>query len=116
MNIRDRNERHTTEPCNHDPSNDKSFLSRTQVIHDPRQVKSVEELVVGRKYIDFYKDKRGMTFTIVEIDSPKKGWIRVNNEPSRGSLFTDNRCLADMGVIPYEDGMWNPSNYLVPAE
>lgn len=93
--------------------------------HHPQQVRSPDELVVGQTYRGYGKDGPKSLIRILEKEIPDKpGTVRVallkpdGSEVSNpdGSEYRETRYLTDMGIIPYDTGLWNRSNYFVPEE
>ena len=94
----------------------KLCTSKTQIIHDPKQVKSPEELEVGKVYIAV---SRGaiLRYKCEIIKSVGKDtWIEVNEIEPNGSKVKKRISLADRGIMPYENGLWNSANYFIPEE
>jgi len=81
--------------------------------HDPKQVRSVEGLVVGEEYLVHSADHVSRIKVLSEL---KDGEVKVEVFVSGGENVEARKPLADMGIIPYSSGMWNPSNYAVPLE
>lgn len=79
------------------------------------QVRTADEIVEGATYIKHYRTggKRRMKV----INSPHKNdegrwWMDVEymGGPLDGKQYEES--LADAGVVPYESGLWNPTNWL----
>jgi len=92
-----------------------------RVIHDERQVRSVDDLVEGAVYIAVHNcekvdDDRDdlsqrLTFTFRGLlGCGQKIKVDWSHRTSDDLVF-----LADFGVIPYGTGLWNPGNYLLPV-
>ena len=119
----------------------KSNVSERRIIHDKKQIKSVDELVKKghkhNKYYSLFMKKPSSTGKILiqRLDTFEINSINVDkgvvstycfHSWSTGdgrSYYPRNRPenkiemhLADMGVIPYADGTWNSTNYLLPAK
>jgi hypothetical protein len=98
-----------------------SPFSDEQVIHDTRQVRSPEGLVVGRDYKEHNTKSPGSGITIritdVDIDCDRFGYMYVGGDANGVRV---NGSLADHGIVPYRQGSenecWNTLNYLVPVE
>ena len=78
----------------------------------PTQVTSPEQLVVGRSYRRHHAE--GRTYTpsselgvVRVLEEPQGRWVKVER-----SDMTFDYSLADMGVIPYDSGYWNATNWL----
>ena len=96
-------------------------FSDSQIIHDPRQIKSQGELQIGKRYVQYHK-KQGMlrkrlgVIEILAIDFPKKVFFKVNRTfhekvvPKVEEIF-----MTDNGIIPYDFGKWNATDYLIPV-
>lgn len=50
--------------------------------------------IIGDSYLE--------NFVLVELNNATKSQIDFS--------------LADMGIIPYKDGTWNPTNYVIPIK
>jgi len=104
--------------------------SDIQVIHSKNQVKSVDELVIGEVYLGVhidtllgfkYKilDKKVNTKTIqIKFINGKDEFKFLDVEQTIGSgkPQKDKLYLADYGIIPYNNGKWNPANFLIPEK
>lgn len=96
------------------------YMSPYQAIQDPLQVKNPDELKVGKIYLEYQRGgETGVKLLVKSVDK-KTGWfdadqILTNGYNSKG-WYQDRFSLGDRGVMPYEDGMWNTFNWLVPEE
>ena len=89
--------------------------AKEKVIHDERQVRSVDELVVGKYYVRFYKNGGDRSnFRLLDLDIPK-GLASIQILRDSYS-YKYQAYLNDMGIIPYDNGLWNKFNYVVPAD
>ena len=99
-----------------------SRFADSQVIHDPRQVKSPLQLQVGKKYQIYHKkDKVNVLLSVLEIILISKfeegKWFKVRIQSLSGGLSINySKSMADYGIIPYDDGKWSATNYLIPVE
>lgn len=108
----------------------KSPYTKTRVIHDPRQVRSPEELISGRKY-ERRRNVDGETVissNLLEVTSLegtslkplRKGWFRAQIVSRTGDFMSceNEVSMADIGIIPYNcpKDFWNATNYMVPVE
>lgn len=89
-------------------------FSRERILRGPNQVLSLGQIEVGRAYIERHKnDEVGREFStsMVIVGEPQvidgSSWVRISVEGVEWDA-----SLADMGVIPYESGVWNPANWL----
>lgn len=88
-----------------------------------KQVKQVSELEMGKIYRKYNADS-ATEFLIPIRKSYKDGWIKAKRISEHGPV-TDkdieiasvgDMSLSDCGVIPYENGMWNRTNWLKKLE
>ncbi len=103
-----------------------SQVSDVQVINDPKQVKSLDELKARRFYRIMRKkgEVEGILVEILSTEPDAKGYIsvtenphlRVTENPNKPSRKTGIISLRDVGILPYENGKWNAHNYLVPVD
>ena len=94
---------------------EESSVSKEKVIHDERQVRSVDELVVVKYYVRFYKNGGDRSnFRLLDLDIPK-GLASIQILGGSYS-YKYQAYLNDMGIIPYDNGLWNKFNYVVPAD
>jgi len=85
-------------------------VADSRVIHDSKQVKSPSELVVGGSYEVVYATGENCPLKITSIDNDN-GRFRALSE----SGFSHEDFFEDLGLIPYDNGKWNSSNYIIPA-
>ena len=87
-----------------------------------KQVKSVSEIEMDRMYMRHHG--LGTEIVIPIRKCYKEGWIKAksihDHEPITDNdimiaLIQDN-SLADWGVIAYDNGLWNPTNWLERME
>jgi len=52
----------------------------------------------------------GCTYTILE--EPGEKWVKAQCHPKGFEPHEEEMSLADTGCQPYENGLWNPSNWL----
>lgn len=88
-----------------------------------QQVKKVSEIEMGKRYIEHYWDGSGIIIPIrvmnldndwiFEDDVLAKGkYIKIKKKGHDDIEFETDYALSDLGVIPYENGMWNATNWL----
>ena len=90
----------------------KSIIVGEQPNHDPRQVRNVDELKVGREYFEYHATEKPSRIRI--LSEPEGDMVKVEVIVSDGRVFESKRYLTDMCVVPYDTG-WNKDNYLVPV-
>ena len=89
--------------------------AESQVIHDPRQVRTPGELQVGETYLEV--DKKGNRRRIRVIANPSPDNPKCFRIKSEGIFaFEKDKYYADLGLVPYDFGGWNPWNYILPDE
>ena len=108
-----------------------------QVIHDPNQVKSLDELTFGRQYKDMQSQGEGNTplyqgtiefLTVQPRNDKDQVWFSVRIVEAGASKFYADRIASgklevelaaeDFSIIPYkieEGDRWHNCNYLVPV-
>ena len=74
-----------------------------------KQVKKVSEIEWGKKYIEHYRSGSSI-ITLIQ----RKGDTEI--EIRTGYDFVIDMPLSDCGVIPYENGLWNATNWLEKLE
>lgn len=79
----------------------------------PKQVRSPDELVVGRKYISHFRGGGSSKFTVISAPFEKNGemWVKTAHAFA-GEVTLTERSISDMGVLPYKGGWWNPYCWL----
>lgn len=91
---------------------------------DPNQIKSTEQLGVGAEVRFIGLNDRGEVVpskyktTITgepEVDERGTTWVSVTTHFEFGDR-EGRISLSDHNVKPYQDGTWNPQNWLVLAE
>lgn len=105
-------------------------LSDKRIIHSPRQVLDVSEIVPGAKFEDYYYyvdpktgqfQPRSESRVVIQgkpyvNKSTDSLFVRVRKEykDSKGELrqFETEISLADRGITPYKEDVWNSKNYL----
>lgn len=78
-----------------------------------RQVRNVCEIEWGKEYRNHYFG--GSEILTILRQKGTSGWVVVNKS-SGGTTFTTDMSLADCGVIPYNDCIWNATNWLEKIE
>ena len=84
----------------------------TRPIFDSNQIKDVSQLEKG----NYYKSMRKVRGEIKEMDCfeflehAKKGWMKIKTR-----FGEEKVSLADCGINSYSAGVWNPTNYVIPA-
>ena len=80
-----------------------------------KQVKKVSELEMGKRY----RRHHAMGTNIVIPMQLKVGWVKaktMGQEPVTAKDIEiadiEDESLSDWGVLPYENGMWNRTNWL----
>ena len=93
----------------------KETMPKYQVIHDEKQLKSPSELKVGKSY-DEMNVKFGLigVLEIIDIDESKGQFTIVNHYANNKKSIEHCVSMADRGLMPYDSGLWNPENYLLP--
>ncbi|MBS3091899.1 hypothetical protein J4466_00615 [Candidatus Pacearchaeota archaeon] len=92
--------------------------SKHRIRHDNQILRS-ENLIPKKRYYEFHLDASGnMQYGEIEIVSvdTDKGRYKAKHYSSidQSFLVCDlEHSLADFGVAPYENGMWNTRNWLV---
>lgn len=95
-------------------------FAKKRVIHFPFQVKSPDELRVGKVYIPVYKSQNGdfepKTHIKISRANPKKNLTTVTKVYLESDTFNKIKYhLSDYGIVPYKSGLWNAAYCLVPA-
>jgi len=91
-------------------------FSDSQLIHDKRQIKSLDDLDEGKIYIYMNKKYGKMEEFKVLSTNAKNGWIKVECINSLTNFVRD-LPLSDLGLVPYRPSKkWNPTNYVIPKE
>ena len=96
-------------------------LPRKQVIHDmDRQILRRTEIKAGEVYEEVYTHLRGLASKFRTASEPAQdaeGSWYVLGERFIGGAWRQARefYLSDMGVVPYDNGGWNETNYLRKA-
>jgi hypothetical protein len=98
----------------------------TQVIHEPNQVRSPKELVVGEKYFRRWviDGRQGEGDSLLEVQAVMEGLgqhlfkahVTSRSTPPRFAPYETIFLSADFGFVPFWTGDWDPFNYLVPAK
>ena len=79
-----------------------------------KQVRTISEIEWGKRYRKHYGD--GSSEIVIPIrEKDVHGMISVR-KVSDGVPFTTDMSLMDSGVIPYENGMCNRTNWLEKIE
>ena len=78
-----------------------------------RQVRSAPEIEWGKKYREHYSNGSRIITLIRRKDDSQ--WIKIGVICDDVPFVTD-ASLADCGVIPYKNGMWNKTNWLEKIE
>jgi hypothetical protein len=81
----------------------------------PDAIRNKKEMIIGRRYKKHYTGifKHSVIFSVISEPymKPVGEFIKVKIEEYKN--LEDEFSLADMGVIPYDDGRWNQVNYVV---
>jgi len=92
---------------------EKGVYPKKRIIHDPRQISDISQLEKGRLYQRMRKvggeKKEGEKFFFLSKTKNNR-WIIIRED------FADLEkevSLADIGVISYDNGVWNPRNYII---
>ncbi|MGV8152105.1 MAG: hypothetical protein ACP5OG_03415 [Candidatus Nanoarchaeia archaeon] len=97
-----------------DKTNEKvSSISSTKIIHDPKQIMNPSDLIVGRVYKQINKNFGKIAIFKYLGQSEELGWIKVKHLKWPKSIARQEISLADSGIIPYANGVWNNVNYLL---
>jgi hypothetical protein len=88
--------------------------STCQVNHDPEQIKGPEELLVGKAYLEFRKDTLVGKLLVTGIEPQKKRFSARKSRPD-GSHDLEVCSMTEYGILPYESGLWNATNWLKNA-
>ena len=93
-------------------------FSKKQVIHDiNRQILKRTDIKVGEVYEEIYTHLEGYSRKLRVISEPTQdagcNWYVLGTGVDE-KFIGDTRkfYLADIGVEPYDSGIWNSSNYL----
>lgn len=86
-----------------------------QFIQHPRQVKSPQELEVGKPYVLFHRGRATKIKYLVRALLPI-GLFDADEIFENGFTHRDLFSMGDNGILPYESGIWNDVNCLVPEE
>lgn len=96
--------------------------AQEQVIHDSRQVTSLEDLIPGKKYQLMRKDQGRVIAgeEVIVFQKPNKDGLFEVQIPSKFQF--EWLLAADHGIIPYNNpqiptviGLWNKVNYMIPV-
>lgn len=90
-------------------------LPKEPATHSPNQCFSFEDLEVGGTYIEVYEDFEGSIVQIVSdpyLNDINVWAVDVYVTGDFGEYFR-SICLTDKGIMPYSNGGWNQTNYLV---
>ena len=79
-----------------------------------RQVRKVSEIEWGKKYRKHWGNGSKI-ITLIQRDG-KSQWIKIRKKSDYGMQIITDMSLADLGVIPYENGMWNVTNWVEKLE
>lgn len=91
-------------------------LSTSQVIHDPQQVTRVDQLQIGKTYIEFCQGKPVERVKITRIDR-ERGFFKSDDTSLEGiPAYPGRRLMQDYGILPNESGLWNSTYWLVPEK
>ena len=106
--------------------NPKKPYPTTQVVHEPNQVKSPADLVVGKHYVrrcNFEgRQDEGDSLLVIKavMEQPGqhllKAHVTSRSTPARFTPYETVLLSADFGIVPFHGGVWDPFNYLVPAQ
>ncbi len=80
----------------------------------PGEVRDLSAIVVGATYRRVWTQRTAdgeAPTTLKVLSEPSNGWVEVEQVPESGIKYRVS--LADMGVIPYENGTYNAFNALV---
>ena len=93
-----------------------SKLSTSQVIYNPQQVTGVDQLQIGKTYIEFCQGKPVERVTVTRIDR-ERGFFKSDDTSLEGvPAYPGTRFMRDYGILPNESGLWNSTYWLVPEE
>lgn len=96
----------------------------SQPDHGPGQIRRMDDLKEGQRVIARYRFSGGVPLTVVTVgkrhEDPAINTGPLIDDPRWVIAVTDNgytssRSLADLGVLPYENGEWNRWNFLQEA-
>ena len=90
-------------------------FQKESIVHRPDQITDPGQLTAGGVYL-FIHNRAGAEihqYDFEFISFEGEGKIRIRVLPGGRE---ESVSLADRGVIPYENGVWNPVNYIVPAD
>lgn len=96
-----------------DPDTDDSSYTLERPSY-PGQVRELSQIVPGQTYVAVNKDDGNSE--IVAVTAPyqdEKGRWWFDYHYSYDESYVTTASLADRSVVPYEEGGWNPSNYLL---
>jgi len=101
-----------------DTFNREIYYPKEQVINSTFQIKNRGQLQVGLLYRFFSFSLMNSTlivgprFKLIDLGIETAGIIIEDPHRKREELELN---LSQLGIIPYPDGTWNPTNYLIPA-
>jgi len=90
-----------------------------QIVHCPMQIKNIKQLHMESFYRFFSFSLVNSTlvigarFKLINLGS-ETAEIIIDDFKRKAERFELD--LSYLGIIPYPDGTWNPTNYLVPAD
>lgn len=76
-----------------------------------KQIRSVQELRVGERLTRILSERD--EHERLELLGVEGHWIRCRFYYNSGGVTEDRYSLADSGVVAYDGGLWNRTNYLV---
>lgn len=80
--------------------------------HHLNQILSPEELCIEKEYVPINtRFGAGRSFSLEEVDKAKGTYTGKTSEG-----FKRSGTLADIGLVSYKHGLWNPANYLIPKD
>lgn len=87
----------------------------------PTQVTKLEELIVGKKYVEIIQGGFSIPFFIDEppyLDSRGNSWgITVSYEVVHGRIYIeDDVSLIRLNIFPNKNGIWSRSTWLADPE
>lgn len=83
-------------------------------IFSEKQIMSFEDLIEDHLYTMHYREGSSNIVQFKSLTKGNRGW-RINYVVS-GYTHISSVYLSDTGVMPYENGKWNPTNYMTEAD
>jgi len=79
-------------------------------------VKNPDELEVRKRYVVMHRGKPFGTVLVVRAINRTTGWFEADEIFDADYSHRDKFSMADKGMVPYSNGVWNAWNYLIPEE